>query len=225
MELTTKQLEEVDRYISCCGIKYYDVRAEIVDHFASVLEKRLEENPDLDFKQEVVKIHKNFSNKGFHKLLKDKTESVHKKFYVSSLKHLLSFFKPPKIIISIAIFFGLNEILKITKDKNNFFFILSVIGILIMFQMLIRVSIKRKKKTVSFLVLNKSDSFMQLINFLFIMYNSSINFRPQSSFENELYNQIHLGVYVLFILFYFSGEYVFRQNKKMVLEQYPKVIV
>jgi len=225
MELTTKQLEEVDRYISCCGIKYYDVRAEIVDHFASVLEQRLEENPTLDFKKEIVNIHKNFSENGFYNLLKDKTESVHKKFYVSSLKHLLSFFKLPKIIISIALFLGLNEILKITKDKNNFFFILSVIGILIMFQMLIRVSIKRKKKTVSFLVLNKSDSFMQLINFLFITYNSSINFRSKISLENELHNQIHLGIYILIILFYFSGEYVFRQNKKMVLEQYPNILV
>jgi len=225
MELTKKQLQELDTYISCCGIKYYDVKVEIVDHFAIVLEQRLAENPALDFKEEIINIHKNFSDTGFYNLLKEKTKAVHENFYRYTLKHLLRFFRLPKILISMTLFLGLNEILKTTDDKSNFFFALSVIGILIMLQMLLRVSVKRKKNKDSFLVLNKSESFMQLINFLFISYNSSVNFRSELSFENELYNLIHIGVYVLFILFYFSGEYVFRQNKKMVLEQYPNIIV
>lgn len=50
MELTKEQLLQIDNYIFSCGIKFYDLRAEIVDHFANVLEQSLEENPTLNFK-------------------------------------------------------------------------------------------------------------------------------------------------------------------------------
>ena len=223
MELTTKQIQEIDTYISSCGVKFYDVRAEIVDHFATVLEQRLEENPVIDFKKEIVKTHRNFSNKGFSKLLETKTKAVHKKFYISSLKHLLSFFKLPKIIISIAIFLGLNQIMNLINDKELFFSCLSGLAMLIVIISFVKEFLKRKKKRESFLTLNKNDSFLQLINFLAILFNSSINFRSKISFEHDLYNQIHLGCFVLFILFYWSGENVYYQNKKMVLKQYPNV--
>ena len=100
MELTKKQLLQIDNYVFVCGIKYYDVRAEIVDHFANILEQKLDENPDLDFKNEIELIHKNFSDSGFSKLLKQKTQSVTNKFIKESLQHLISFFKLPKIIIT-----------------------------------------------------------------------------------------------------------------------------
>jgi hypothetical protein len=45
------------------------------------------------------------------------------------------------------------------------------------------------------------------------------------SFLNTTFNAIVLAVFVLLILFYWSGEYVFYQNKKNVKDQYPNVIV
>ena len=106
MELSKEQLLQIDNYIFSCGIKFYDVRAEIVDHFANILEEKLAKNPTLDFKKEIINIHRNFSNAGFKKLLKEKQKSVSKKFYKQSLKHLSTFFKLPKIIITIALFYS-----------------------------------------------------------------------------------------------------------------------
>ena len=225
MELTKKQIQGIEIYISSCGIKYYDVKAEIVDHFATVLEQQLEDNPTLDFKKEIVHIHKNFSDNGFSNLLIEKTKAVHKKFYVLSLKHMLSFFKLPKIILSVALFLGLREVMSFFEDKVNFFHLLSGIGLLIVLILLILEYYNRKQKRETFLLLNKNDSFLQLINFLAILFNSSISFRKEESFNNYTYNLIHIGIFILFLLFYFSGEYVFKENKKMVLEQYPNVIV
>ncbi|WNW01297.1 hypothetical protein RRF68_09855 [Tenacibaculum sp. HL-MS23] len=37
MELTNLQIQEIDNYITVCGIKYYDVKTEIIDHFASII--------------------------------------------------------------------------------------------------------------------------------------------------------------------------------------------
>ena len=39
---------QIDNYIFSCGIKYYDVRSEIIDHFANILEEKLDENPNLN---------------------------------------------------------------------------------------------------------------------------------------------------------------------------------
>ena len=75
MELTKQQLLQIDNYIYVCGIKYYDVRTEIVDHFANILEQKLDKNPNLNLKKEIVNIHRNFSGRGFSKLLKQKTKS------------------------------------------------------------------------------------------------------------------------------------------------------
>lgn len=225
MELTKEQIQEIDTYVSSCGVKYYDVKAEIVDHFATVLELQLEESPKLNFKQEIINVHRKFSDRGFYNLLERKTKAVHKKFYRSSLKHLLSFFKLPKVIVSIALFLGLKEVMKLFTDKEDFFQLLSGIGILIVFAIYIKEFSRRRKQKESFLALQKNDSFLQVINMMSVLFNSSITFRSNSGFENELYNSIHIGVFILFMLFYFSGEYVFRQNKKMILEQYPNVIV
>ena len=135
MELTKEQLLQIDNYIFVCGIQFYDVRTEIVDHFSNILEQKLEENPTLDFKQEIINIHKNFSDNGFKKLLKEKTRSVTKKFYKQSLQHLLTFFKFPKIIVSGFLFFILFQMMHLFEDKEAFFrtFSLSILGLIIVF--------------------------------------------------------------------------------------------
>ncbi|WP_405610225.1 hypothetical protein [Polaribacter sp. Asnod1-A03] len=225
MELSKEQLLQIDNYIFSCGIKYYDVKAEIVDHFANILEEKLEANPYLDFKREIENIHKNFSDSGFSKLLKEKTKSVHKKFYKQSLKHLITFFKLPRILISAGLFYTLFLWMNLFEDKKDFFFwvysSLLFVTVLIFYQNW--KTSRQNKKT--FLILNKTNNFLQIINFSSILFNSITNFRSEESFLNPIYNNIQLAIFVLLLLFYWSGEYVFYQNKKLVKEQYPNVIV
>ncbi|MBU3011154.1 hypothetical protein KO506_07050 [Polaribacter vadi] len=225
MELSKEQLLQIDNFIFSCGIKYYDVRTEIVDHFANILEERLAKNPDLDFKKEIRNIHSNFSDRGFSKLLKEKTKSVQKKFYKQSFKHLITFFKLPRILISAGLFYTLFLLMNLFEDKKDFFFLaypsLLFVAVLIFYQ---NWKINKEKRE-TFLVLNKTNSFLQIVNLTSILFNSITNFRSEESFLNPTQNIIQLGVFVLLLLFYWSGEYVFHQNKKMIKEQYPNVIV
>jgi hypothetical protein len=225
MELSKEQLLQIDNYITACGIKFYDVKAEIVDHFASVLEQKLDENPTLDFKKEIENIHRNFSNAGFKKLLEEKTKSVSNKFYKQSLKHLITFFKLPKIIITGALFFTLLQVMNLFEDRADFFASLSFLG-MISFLVYVGISIFRnKQKKIKFLSPERNADFNVIILSLFNLCYQSNGFRSEASFLNAAYNQIHLAVFVLIILFYWSGEYVFHQNKKLIKEQYPNVIV
>ena len=135
MELSKEQLLQIDNYIYVCGIQFYDVRTEIVDHFATILEQKLDKNPDLDFKQEIINIHKNFSDSGFQYLLKVKYRAVTKKFYKQSFHHFLTFFKFPKVIVSGFLFLILFQMMDLFEDKEAFFriFSLSILGVIIVF--------------------------------------------------------------------------------------------
>jgi len=224
MELTKEQLLQIDNYIFVCGIKFYDVRTEIVDHFANILEQKLDENPNLNFKQEIRTIHRDFSDSGFSKLLKEKTKSVEKRFYKQSLQHVITFFKLPKIIITAALFYVLFLVMNFIDDKDSFFAVLSLILFFLAFRLLFNVNMRNSKKD-TFLVLNMTLNFFNLFYFFVMMFDMLSRRRGAESDLNTTYNNIELVVFVMLLLFYWSGEFVFYQHKKVVKEQYPNVIV
>ena len=223
MDLSKEQLLQIDNYIFVCGIQFCDVRTEVVDHFANILEQKLEENPALNFKHEIINIHKNFSDNGFKKLLEEKTKSVTKKFYKQSFKHFITFFKLPKIILSAATFYGLFLIMNEFGNKENFFNILQGVALLLSFRLLFNVNMRNTKKE-QFLSINMTHSFFNvfyLLVMLFRFHDSQILL----NLLGEFYQIFYIGAYVLLFLFYWSGEYVYRQNKIEVQRQYPNILV
>lgn len=225
MKLTKQQIQEIDSYLIACGVKWYDVRIELVDHFANTLEEKLEENPALDFKKAIISVHRKFGNEGFKKLLETKTKAVEKQFYKQLFKYLKSFFKFPKIIISISVFYVLTLIMNYIPNKEYFFGGLTAVLFLVVIVLLIRITSEKRIKKESFLILNRTNLFLQLFNFLVILFSSSINFRTEKSFNNATYNYIHLGVFVFLMLFYWCAEYVFYMNKKYVKTNHPQIAI
>ena len=225
MKLNKEQIDQIDNYIVACGIKWYDVRAELVDHFANSLENKLDENSSLDFKQAIINEHKKFSDCGFKKLLKTKIEAVEKQFYKQIFKHMKSFFKFPKIIISISVFFALTLIMNYVSNKEYFFMGLTTSLFLVVIVLLFRIKPKKRTKIKSFLILNRTNLFLQLFIFLVILFSSLTNMRTEESFSNSTYNYIHLGIFVMFLLFYWCAEYVFSENKKYVKINYPEIAI
>jgi hypothetical protein len=225
MKLTSQQIQHLDNYLISCDIKWIDVRAELVDHFASSLEKKLEENPTLDFKNAAIKVHKSFSDNGFKKLLETKKKSVEKQFYKQLFSHLKSFFKLPKVILSLGFFYGLVLLMNLFSNKEMFFQGLTIIVLLIVLLLLVRILIDKKKKQKRFLTLDKTELYFQLYNFLMILFSSTTTFRPETSFTNTNYNYIHIAAFVLLILFYWCGEHVYFMNKEFIQKQYSKIAV
>ena len=225
MKLNKEQIDQIDNYIVACGIKWYDVRAELVDHFANSLENKLDENSSLDFKQAIINEHKKFSDCGFKKLLKTKIEAVEKQFYKQIFKHMKAFFKFPKIIISISVFFALTLIMNYVSNKEYFFMGLTTSLFLVVIVLLFRIKPKKRTKIKSFLILNRTNLFLQLFIFLVILFSSLTNMRTEESFSNSTYNYIHLGIFVMFLLFYWCAEYVFLENKKYVKINYPGIAI
>ena len=225
MKLTTEQIQQIDDYIAACDIKWYDVKMELVDHFATSLESKMEENPTLDFKEAIVNEHKSFSDQGFKKLLKTKTKAVEKQFYKQVFRHLKSFFTLPKIFISASIFYGLVLLLNLFKNKEYLFLGLTFILLAIVVQLLLRITSYKKNNRTPFLILDRTNIFLQLFNGIMIIFSNITSFRTEESFNNSTFNYIQLGVFVLIILFYWCAEYVFFMNKKYVKINYPEIAI
>lgn len=225
MKLSKEQIQQIENYIDACGVKWYDVRVELVDHFATSLEEKLDENPNLDVQQAIVNERKNFSDYGFKNLLNTKTKAVEKKFYKHLFKYMQSFFKFPKIIFSISVFYILALVMKFTSNKEYFFMGLSFVAWAIAIVALVRVSNGQKNKSLQFLILDKTVVFFQLFNFLIIVFTNITSLRSEDSFNFSIYNYIHLGVFVFLMLFYWCAEHVFFMNKKYVKTNYPKIVI
>ena len=223
MELSKEQIQQIDSYIKSCGVKWYDVRVELVDHFANILEKKLNLSPKLDFKQAIIDEHKRFGDKGFNSLLTIKTKEVEKKFFKDSIKYLISFFKLPKIILSVISFWGLSKLIHFFDNKEVYFQILTGFLFIIMTQLLVRVLISNQKKGKEFLALNRGNIFLQLINFLGISFNSISIFRNDSSYENQMHNNLQIFIFIVFVLYYISGEYVYDKLIKNIRDSYPEI--
>ena len=224
MEISKEQLLQIDQYMLGCGVNFQDVRSELVDHFASILEKKLDESAKLDFKKEIQNIHSAFKDKGFKNLLKEKTKSVQKRFYKQSLEHLITFFKLPKILITVAFFCVLFWFMRFLEDTATFFFVLSGVLIFLGFRLLFNVNMRNSKKD-TFLVLNMTLYFFNVFYACVLIFNFVADATNETYFLSFTTNTIKLAIFVLLLLFYWSGEYVYYQNKKEIQKQYPNTVL
>lgn len=225
MKLSKEHIQQIELYIDSCGIKYYDVKMELVDHFATSLEEKLEVNPTIDFKQAIVNEHKSFSDNGFKELLSNKTKAVEKQFYKQVFIHLKAFFKLPKIIISASIFYGLVLIMNLFENKENYFLVLTLIIFIVVVQLFARITSYDNRKKTPFLLLDRTTVYIQLLYGIMIIFSNITSLRTESSFNNPIYNYIQLSLFVLLILFYWCSEYVFLKNKNYVKKNYPEIAI
>jgi len=111
------------------------------------------------------------------------------------------------------------------SNKEYFFMGLTTSLFLVVIVLLFRIKPKKRTKIKSFLILNRTNLFLQLFIFLVILFSSLTNMRTEESFSNSTYNYIHLGIFVMFLLFYWCAEYVFSENKKYVKINYPEIAI
>ncbi len=97
-KLTPEQIEYLFTFVEQRDVKYYDVQIELVDHFASAIEKRWETNPELSFEDALRNEHWQFSRYDFYQIIGEKEEVLRKKYRKIEHSYILDFFRWPKIV-------------------------------------------------------------------------------------------------------------------------------
>ena len=170
-----QEIEKIYDYVQKHKVKYVDVQIELVDHLATEIERIRSENPTIDFQSALEKASSAFDVKtyniwpnfreiryvnGFKNLVIQKEKQTYK--YLNSRIHnyFLSFFKLPKVILTISLWLLIYYLI---QNGNAFNVLMSVF----VFQLL--ALLYWGLKTYLF---QKSYGKFSSINFQFIVYSS-----------------------------------------------------
>lgn len=102
--MDAKKLEAIKSYLSHNGVEYYDVQLELVDHFATAVEKQQRLHPQLSFTDALLKAHQSFGGReGFRKFIEAAETRVTKKTMKLVGLTFLRFLSWPYFILTLAI--------------------------------------------------------------------------------------------------------------------------
>ncbi|HCQ15289.1 MAG: hypothetical protein CMI36_09485 [Owenweeksia sp.] len=102
--MTKEEVSAIRRYLRNNGVKYYDVQAELIDHFATAVEEQQKEDPSIPFKVALLKAHREFGGrKGFNDYRDAALKRVKKKITSVLLNSMLSFLGWPLLILTFTI--------------------------------------------------------------------------------------------------------------------------
>lgn len=102
-QLSEAQIESLHMFCEFHGVKYYDVQIELVDHLASAIETRWENEPNIGFEQALNDVYSAFGVGGFSKVRMEKEKELRQKYSRLQRKYIGEFFKLPKIILTVAV--------------------------------------------------------------------------------------------------------------------------
>jgi len=224
MTLSKGQIQDLDAYFCSCGIEWYDVRLELIDHFANILESQLEKQPNLNFKEAIITIHKSFGTTGFKQLLESKTKIVEKQFYKSAFKYFIGFFKLPRIILTITTYWTLIKLSGFIDIKKMLFYVFLLLVLYVLAKIIYRFIKSRNFKNESFLKLNQGIQYLFMIYNVLIFINSASLGLKSGINENSIsFTYSIIGLYVILILFLISCEYVYYHLKQDIKKQFPNL--
>ncbi|AEV33529.1 hypothetical protein Oweho_2561 [Owenweeksia hongkongensis DSM 17368] len=128
--MEAKKIEAIKKYLSFYDAKYYDVQAELIDHFATAIEKYQRENPELNFRDAFKKAHQAFGGKkGIWKYLDGIERDVRKKTNRMLFSLMLQFMHWPYTILTALIVLGWYFLfLNIAVDPDYIYFFSIIVG-------------------------------------------------------------------------------------------------
>lgn len=100
--LSQEQIETLFKFCEKHCVRYYDVQVELVDHLATAIENKINQHSDISFEEALKEEYKSFGVLGFGKYISEKGKQIERKLLKDKYKILLSFFTPPKLILSLG---------------------------------------------------------------------------------------------------------------------------
>lgn len=216
MKLNKEQLQEIETYLTKKGVKYIDIRFEILDHISTDIENLMEIiSFEEAFEKVKLKWKKNFVNRSSFWLgitnsgpsvFIDKCIRIYKPLWFKSL--LL-------IAVFIAVFYSLNNILdySLVGYENYVSLIISIgfvfyIGLIIFWY--IRMKMKKENTTYSYLFYKQimPNLFSALILNPYI-HNSYITREHKFSFI------MFTGLFIFFLIA-LGGKYFYKKHSEIV---------
>ena len=101
MQLTSEQIDYIEKYIQWYDIKYYEIYMEILDHMILSVEAILQEDQTISFEKAVDKAKiEGFGNEGYIGIMEEKVKLANKKCSKNNFKMIRAYFSFPKSVFT-----------------------------------------------------------------------------------------------------------------------------
>ena len=134
MKLTTEQINQLYLFTRQHYVEYYDLQTELVDHLANAIETECQQNSKLTFDEVLNKEFRKFGVFGFMDVVESRQAVLRKKYNRLVFQHFKSFFKLPKILLTIGMTFLLFYILKTSMYDDYIFIVICMSYFVFIFQ-------------------------------------------------------------------------------------------
>jgi hypothetical protein len=229
MELSKEQIQYIDHRLENEGVKYWDIRIEMLDHIVSDVESILKpENTAYQFKEFVQDAFvslgwkENFNGGGFEKRHKESWQNVNKYYRKIYFEGFVNFFKKPSYLIVLSIFlfayFSLSEIL-----THRMFLKLSYILFFSPFLLFVFTFYKMYKKKYGKSV--HRDYGLNYLMLSFLILNAIITFvRIEGGFPIEFHKIILFIIIPTHFIFTYSGYHVYKKAISKVEKMHKELL-
>jgi len=228
--------EEIDELFLFCyklKIKEYEVQFEIVDHLASSIEKQLASRPEMLFKEAMIKACKSFGINEFHEFVKSKHQTFRKQFNLLFWKFLGTFFRLPRIILTISITIALYTSLHFFDHRKAILLIAAIVLVIFYIAFLIidyftdhfRINLKNTERL--FLIINYFNQIKLLAtrggSLLYVLL--AFFFKPFIASQGVFLDMLgSISIVLLFIFYYTLMFYMPQKLKRHFTEQFPQFV-
>lgn len=104
--ISSAQIDRLYQFTRQHYVVYYDVQTELVDHLASAIEARWEENPEKNFEDLLQQEFKKFGVFGFMDVVEERQKTMQKYYLKLVWQEAKQFLKLPKVILVGFIFWA-----------------------------------------------------------------------------------------------------------------------
>jgi len=197
MNLDKEQLHHIREFITQKGFNYVDVQMEILDHVASAVEERMNDNDTLSFDQALKETHQSFGVMGFSVISDGIINALSKKYSRVFWRKFATPFGPKYIVLIIASLFVLYKLQTMVANRMQFTIILiSFIIILTFVTTVIGFRSRKFKKLMSYRI---AKTYIPLGGVFLV--NLSLYFGKVESGSIMGLNAYYVIVSIIFTLF------------------------
>lgn len=229
--------EETELLFKACenrDVFHYDVQIELVDHLASAIENQWTEDPKVPFKYALYVAAKKFGPTGFSQIKEQKEKELSRKYNRILWHYLLEFYRWPKMLLTLALSFGVLLLLKNVSELHWIFLSYTIVLCIGAVVYDLRYKSKHKIHTVgnkSFLLLkqlkNLQSAALILCNLPVISYTIFTLMREfKLSFPNNNFVLLPVALLIISSIIVLFGYffYIPQKIKHHFIQQFPEFV-
>ncbi|MGB5498413.1 MAG: hypothetical protein WBM77_05755 [Maribacter sp.] len=226
MKLTQDQIHELFQFTRKHFVEHYDLQTELVDHLANGMEEQMAVQPKLTFKEALNLEFNKFGIFGFHEVIKEKTNAMHKRYWKIFFRFYKDYFKLPKVLLLFGISTLLFFVLRIIPDEIGKYVPGIAVMLVLVFFLFVTFRNKRKQKTktrkwlLEDMIATNGNIFL-VLNFALqiLIFPNLIEWPLESPLGTFM---VSFGVVLLFLLFHVMVNVIPPKAEELLVETYPE---